>query len=132
MVLAVARLGARTRSLDHTHSPVLHVTRVHCGLPMQEDTEVQTPAMHTVPPAHTCPQEPQLFMSVSRVASQPFAAFPSQLPKVELQVKPQVPALHVVVALVLAGQTFPQAPQAAVLVFRFASQPFAPLPSQSS
>ena len=68
------------RLLDQTHSVVVQVTRVHCGVLAQVEGAVQEPPMHRVPPVHTCPQVPQLFRSVASVASQPFAVFPSQSP----------------------------------------------------
>jgi hypothetical protein len=47
-----------------------------------------------------------------------------------LQVKPQVPAVQVVVAFARAGQTFPQLPQLLTVVLRFTSHPLAARPSQ--
>jgi hypothetical protein len=48
-----------------------------------------------------------------------------------LQVKPHLPALHVVVALARAGQVFPHIPQCEVDVLRLASQPSAAVMLQS-
>jgi hypothetical protein len=57
------------------------------------------------------PQAPQFCELVLRLVSQPFVALPSQLPKPALHVKPHLPPLQVVTALVRLGQMLPQAPQ---------------------
>jgi hypothetical protein len=54
-------------------------------------------------------------------------ALPSQLANPAAHVGTQVPLAHVVVPFAFE-QTVPHAPQFAVLVFRFASQPSAALP----
>jgi hypothetical protein len=54
---------------------------------------------------------------------------PSQFAKPEAHDGTQTPPVHVVVPFAFE-QTFPQLPQFAELVFRFASQPSAALPSQ--
>jgi hypothetical protein len=79
--------------------------------------------------AHAFPQAPQ-FVVVRRLASQPFAALPSQLP----QPPPQPENVHVPVAQLAPTafdglQAAPHAPQLAV-VRRLVSQPFGALPSQ--
>jgi hypothetical protein len=66
---------------------------------------------------------------VFKLVSQPFAALPSQFANPDAHVGTHAPAVHVVVPFAFA-QTFPQAPQFATLVFRFASQPSAATPSQ--
>jgi hypothetical protein len=75
------------------------------------------------------PQAPQLVTVEFRFVSQPLAALPSQLPKPELHVGTQLPAVHVVEPFAFV-QAVPQAPQFAVEVFRFASQPVEARPSQ--
>jgi hypothetical protein len=57
------------------------------------------------------PHIPQCEGDSLRLASQPLDALPSQSAKPGLQVKPQLPALHVVVALARVGQAFPHIPQ---------------------
>lgn len=76
------------------------------------------------------PQRPQLAGSRVSELSQPFAALPSQSPKPERHVNPQLPAVHVTVALALAGHGFPHRPQCDVLVLVLTSQPLAGSESQ--
>jgi hypothetical protein len=78
----------------------------------------------------TFPQPPQFLSLVRVLVSQPGSR--SQSAKPGLQVKPHIPALHVVVALARAGQAFPHIPQCEVDVLTLVSQPFAELPSQSA
>jgi hypothetical protein len=54
--------------------------------------------------------------SEASVASQPFAAFASQLPNPAVQVKAHAPAVHAAVAFAGTGQTVQAAPHAATLV----------------
>jgi hypothetical protein len=54
--------------------------------------------------------------------SQPLVGLPSQLPKPAAQLGAQTPAVQVVEPLALV-QPLPQAPQCAVVLFRFVSQP---------
>jgi hypothetical protein len=68
-------------------------------------------------------------VSVFRLVSQPLFGFPSQFAKPEAHVGAHVPLLHVVAPFAFVHET-PQAPQFVALVFRFASQPLAALPSQ--
>lgn len=75
------------------------------------------------PPVQEFPQRPQFASSVRRSRSHPFEAFPSQLPKPVLQVKPHVEAAQVATAFERAGQTFPQAPQCAGLDTVFVQAP---------
>jgi hypothetical protein len=63
------------------------------------------------------------------LVSQPLLGLPSQLAKPAAQVGTHAPAVHTVVPFAFV-QAAPQALQFAALVFRFASQPFAALPSQ--
>jgi hypothetical protein len=80
---------------------------------------------------HAVVQAPQWAMLVCVFASQPLAAFPSQLPNPLLQV-PSVHTLLTHVSLAFARlHTVPHAPQFARLVVRSVSQPLAELPSQS-
>jgi hypothetical protein len=95
----------------------------------------QVPAVHEGVPFITVQARlhiPQCEGDVLTLVSQPSVAFMLQSPKPELQVKPHLPALHVVVALARVGQTFPQLPQCIVLVCVLVSQPLAALPSQSA
>jgi hypothetical protein len=78
---------------------------------------------------HTVGHAPQWPASVFRLISQPFDTLPSQLPYPLLQLMPHTPVAHVAVPFV-ALHTTPQPLQFAGLVLRFASQPFARLPSQ--
>jgi hypothetical protein len=71
----------------------------------------QTPATQARP-AHDLPHIPQLSGSIARTASQPFAAFASQLPKPAVQAKPHASAAHVAVAFGSAGQAVQAAPHA--------------------
>jgi hypothetical protein len=86
-----------------------------------------------VPPTaeQTLPQVPQLLTSELLAISQPFVSKPSQLRKPALQLIPHMPAEQVGVPFWLL-QTVPQAPQCSVEVFRFVSQPFEAMPSQSA
>ncbi len=78
---------------------------------------------------HVRPHIPQL-VGAERLPSQPFAGFPSQLPKPALQVSmAQVPAEQMGVAFASA-QTRPHAPQFATLPRTSTSQPSAALPLQ--
>src|SRR2546428_811327 len=93
----------------------------------------QAPALHAAlawARLQALPQLPQLAMSPVVSVSHPLATLLSQLPKPLLQVIWQAPALHAGVPLLLE-QTFPQAPQCAVLALVSVSQPLATLPSQS-
>jgi hypothetical protein len=76
-------------------------------------------------------QEPQCVASVPRFISQPLLERPSQLPKPELQESEHAPRLQVAVALAPL-HTAPHAPQFAVDVLVFVSQPLFLLPSQSA
>jgi hypothetical protein len=78
----------------------------------------------------TVPHAPQS-VRVARLASQPFAAFPSQSPNPRVQAwRLQVPLKQVAVAFA-NEQAFPHAPQLATLPLRFVSHPLSTLPSQS-
>jgi hypothetical protein len=61
---------------------------------------------------HDFPHCPQFRGSLAKVASQPLAAFASQLPKPALHVNPQASAVHVAAALAGTGQTVQAAPHA--------------------
>jgi hypothetical protein len=89
------------------------------------------PALQACPVEQAVPQAPQLLGSVSRLASQPFAAVVSQsaYDPVQLPIA-QLPVLQSPVALG-GAQAAPQAPQSVADV-REASQPVASTPSQSS
>lgn len=94
---------------------------------------MQAPFVHAVAPlafVHATPQPPQFVRLVASVASQPFAALPSQFPKPALQVAmPQTPEAHDAVAFG-TEQAFPHAPQLVTVVWVFVSQPFDEMPSQ--
>jgi hypothetical protein len=70
------------------------------------------------------PQAPQLAALLPRFVSQPFAAFPSQLAKPELQEGTHEPAEQVVGPFAFV-QAAPHAPQFVTLVWRFVSHPLA-------
>jgi hypothetical protein len=72
---------------------------------------------------------PQLAVSVFRLVSQPLRVSLSQLENPVLQVIVQVPLLHAAVPFV-EPHTLPQAPQFAVLLAVFVSQPLVSFPSQ--
>jgi hypothetical protein len=80
--------------------------------------------------AQTVPQAPQS-ESVARLASQPLAATPSQLPNPTEQAwRLQLPLKQVAVAFAKL-HAFPHAPQLATLPLRLVSHPFAGFASQS-
>jgi len=79
---------------------------------------------------HFMAQAPQLLGSVSNRVSQPLTPLPSQLPKPELQVGLQIPALQEVAEAFWLLHELLQAPQLAVLVLVSVSQPLPALPSQ--
>jgi hypothetical protein len=82
-------------------------------------------------PGQALPQVPQLATLESRSVSQPFAAFPSQLPQpVAHAATPHVPPVHPAVPWATAGQVLPQVPQLAAVVTRSVSHPLTALPSQ--
>jgi hypothetical protein len=93
---------------------------------------LQMPPVQLVPVAQTCPQLPQLFLSVAVSTSQPVAALPSQLAFGALQTGcVHLPPTHPSTPpFMLHG--CPQAPQLPTFVFVSISQPFAALPSQSA
>jgi hypothetical protein len=74
------------------------------------------------------PQAPQL-VRVWVLVSQPLLGLPSQLAKPAAHDGTHAPAVHTKVPFAFV-QAAAHAPQFVVLVFRFASQPFAALPSQ--
>jgi hypothetical protein len=101
--------------------PVLHACSVH----VRDAHEAVAFAR-----AQTVPHAPQS-ESVARLASQPFAALPSQSPNPTEQAwRVQVPLKQVGVALANV-HVFPQAPQLATLPLRFVSHPFDGFASQS-
>ena len=57
--------------------------------------EAHVPPEQTDPLGQLTPQVRQFKLSEFRFASQPFAAFPSQLPKPESQMKPHEREMHV-------------------------------------
>jgi hypothetical protein len=102
------------------------------------------PPLHEIPQAlpaqvlaalgrvgQAAPQAPQWATELVRLVSQPLPALPSQLPKLVLQAKPQVPEAHVALALLGAAHTLPQRPQFEVDVSVRTSQPSPPLELQS-
>jgi hypothetical protein len=108
------------------------------GLPSQlanPDAQVgaQAPAVQLVAPlafVHATPHAPQLVRLVPRLASQPFAALPSQLPNPALHVATvQTPDAHAALAFG-SEQTLPQDPQLDAVVCVFVSHPFVATPSQ--
>jgi hypothetical protein len=75
------------------------------------------------------PQPPQLVRLLLVSVSQPLPLMPSQSLKLPVHTGTQAPPTQDVLPWAFE-QTFPQAPQLAVLVVRFVSQPFAAFPSQ--
>jgi hypothetical protein len=73
---------------------------------------VQTGALHVSPPPQTTPQPPQFLTSAVIAVSQPSLGSLLQSLKPALQVKPQVPLVHVAVVLApVVLQLFPHVPQ---------------------
>jgi hypothetical protein len=109
------------------------------GLPSQSlkpglQVGVHTPAEHATWPfgfRHLFPQPPQSFGLVATSSSQPLFGSPSQSAQPVLQVGWHCPATQLVEPLAFV-QAVSQSPQLATLPVRFASQPFAGSPSQSS
>ena len=94
----------------------------------------QTPAVHAaVAPAgvgHTPPQLPQCSGSVAKIASQPVAATPSQLPWPAVHVMPHAPEAHTAVAKGPVGHDEKHAPQFAGSLVSGVSQPSVAVPLQ--
>lgn len=101
--------------------------------PAAHAPSVQVPLPHdslAFARSHTLPHVPQS-VSVARLASQPFAATPSQFPNPALHAWSwQAPLKHVADALAKAHAE-PHAPQLPTDEFKFVSHPFAALASQS-
>jgi hypothetical protein len=101
--------------------------------PGEQVPSVQVPPGHVslaFARSHTAPHVPQS-VKVLRLCSHPFAATPSQLPYPGLQAWSWQPPLKQEPWAFVYVQAWPQEPQFAALAFRFVSQPFATLPSQS-
>jgi len=84
---------------------------------------------------HGVPQPPQFSVSVLRLTSQPLPGRPSQFANPAAHVNWQLPSEQPVETMfggAFAVQSYPQEPQSAVLVLRFASQPLPARPSQLS
>lgn len=79
---------------------------------------------------HNVPQVPQLCRSVARLASHPFAAFPSQFASPRLQIKLHIPPEQTGLPFGTWGQDTPQTPQLFGSFIRLVSHPFARFPSQ--
>lgn len=107
-------------------------------------SQLAKPALHVNPqvlPEHVrvafarsgqeTPHPPQLFTFELTDVSQPFAGIPSQLSKPALQANPQRPEVHVGVALGTLIHALLHDPQREGVEFKFVSQPFIALPSQS-
>jgi len=80
------------------------------------DGHRHAPAAQLWPLRHAVGQEPQCATSVSRFASHPLPATPSQSPKPLLQTNPHVDEEQTAVAFARDGQAVPQAPQFAGLL----------------
>ena len=91
----------------------------------------QTPPEQRDPPTHTVPQAPQLALSVRVSTSQPLAATRSQSAKPGEQAAIVQPPDEQAAVALGSAQARPQTPQFATAVWRFISQPFAAVPSQS-
>jgi hypothetical protein len=138
----VSVLFARSQTTPHAPQSVsvrMFFSQPLLGLPSQlakptAHVGTHVPAVHTFVPftaAHAEPHALQLAALVFRLDSQPFAATASQLPKPALQApRTQAPAVQLAPAFANV-QVVPHAPQLVTVAFRFVSQPFAPLPSQS-
>jgi hypothetical protein len=106
-----------------SRNPLLHEVIAH-ELALQEDEAFAR--------LHALPHVPQFALLVRVSVSQPLAAFASQLPKFGRQVESwQTPAEQAAVPLANAHALMHE-PQRFGSVFRFASHPFAGLPSQSA
>jgi hypothetical protein len=93
---------------------------------------LQMPPVQLVPVAQTCPQLPQLFLSVAVSTSQPFAELPSQLAFGALHTGTvHLPPTHPSTPPVIL-HACPQAPQFPTFVFESISHPFAGFLSQSA
>jgi hypothetical protein len=118
-------LVSRLVSQPFTASPSqLPQPEVHVG--------AQTPEVQTTVPCplvHVVPHAPQFAMLVCSAVSQPFTGLLSQLPNPLAHTGEQIPATQEVVPFGFEHEV-PHAPQFTALVNRFASQPFAALPSQ--
>lgn len=77
----------------------------------QVQPETHVPLTQLPPGPQLAPHLPQLLGSVSRFASQPFAALPSQLAKPGEQTKPHCPEVQAADAFGGVPQTTPQLPQ---------------------
>ncbi len=115
----------------------LAVAAQYCAEPVPQvargdaQVVVQWPLEHTWPAGHEVPHAPQLPLSVLVFTSQPLAPLPSQFAKpTEHAPRAQLPPMQVDAALGSA-QRWPQVPQFASSAWRFDSQPFAAVPSQS-
>jgi hypothetical protein len=101
--------------------------------PTAQVPSVQVPLPHdslAFARSQTVPQVPQS-VSVARLASQPFAATPSQLPNPALHAWSWQAPLKQEEEAFAKVHALPHPPQLPTLAFRFVSQPFAALPSQS-
>jgi hypothetical protein len=95
----------------------------------------QRPAAHVGvafgPVGHAMPHDPQLLTSPSTLTSHPVAAAPSQSVNPLLQTNLHVADEHAGDALGREGHIAPHIPQFRASLAKSASQPLAPLPSQS-
>ncbi len=94
--------------------------------PVLHEATRQAPATQAAMPlliAQAAPQAPQFDGSLPMLSSQPLAGLRSQSAKPALQVKPQVPAAQLAVALARGGQTVPHAPQLFGSVLRLVQLP---------
>ncbi len=91
------------------------ISDTHCPLQFvgvaPEQLVAHAPLLHSCPVPHAVPHLPQCATLVARVASHPFAALPSQLPKPVAQVIPHTPAVQVGVPFAPPPQAFPHLPQ---------------------
>src|SRR5262245_1833519 len=92
---------------------------------------MQDPPVQNVSGGQTCPQVPQLLLSVFWLLSHPFVGLLSQSWKPELQKNPQFPPVQVRVPFVRFGHTTPQLEQLFTSVLMFVSHPFETVASQS-
>jgi hypothetical protein len=121
VVVALARAGQAFPHIPQCEVLVrVSVSQPLDALPSQLpkpglQVKLHIPALHVVVAlaraGQAFPHIPQCEVFVRVSVSQPLDALPSQSAKPGLQVKPHLPALHVVAALARAGQVLPHIPQ---------------------
>jgi hypothetical protein len=135
--------AALARSHTTPHAPQFELVRMFVsqplfGLPSQlakpaAHVGTQAPAVQVVVPfalLQVVPHAPQFDVLVDRFASQPFDAWPSQLPKPVLHVPRTHPPPEQAAPAFANEHALPQLPQSVTEVFVLVSHPFDAMPSQ--